>query len=319
MIQGYFYPMIRPKAEGFSYSQFGLGIQALDAATRQLPFGAKPVQQELPMAAQHAGDFFHGRQLRPHRSSTPPVQKLSRPIRRDIRPEKLEVFLQQITPHRAEIVPQQLGQTDVLLGTQVLRAFQEQPLRLRQDRLIAFGLERPRFLRPHFVDGFVQMGHDVEPIQDMNGMAGLFRNHLQVRSPHIATNIVQRVAAVPTEPPEEPQERSDCAFLPDPPQSFARGINLIDQRQVLMPALPLDLIDTNRSYARQVHMSPPPGHGHLNRSKDVIPTGVEGLGHFLPTHPLGPPRQKPGIGRGQVVFVLSPRQPLHSDAISAGI
>jgi len=31
MIQGYFYPMIRPKAEGFSDGQFGFGIQALDS------------------------------------------------------------------------------------------------------------------------------------------------------------------------------------------------------------------------------------------------------------------------------------------------
>jgi len=47
--------MIGPKAESFSDGQFGLGIQALDAATRQLPFGTKPVQQEFPMAPQHLG------------------------------------------------------------------------------------------------------------------------------------------------------------------------------------------------------------------------------------------------------------------------
>ena len=196
MIQGYFYPMIRPKAEGFSDGQFRFGIQTLDTATRQLAFGPKPVQQKLPMAAQHAGDFFHGSQLRPHRSSTPPIQKLSRPIRRGIRPEKLEVFLQQITPHRAEIVPQQFGQADVLRGTQVLRAFQEQPSRLRQNRLIALRLERPRFLGPDFIDRLVQMGHNVEPIQDMNGVAGLFRNHLQVCPPHVTTDVLQRLAAL---------------------------------------------------------------------------------------------------------------------------
>ena len=147
MIQGFFYRMIRPKAEGFSDSQFRLGIQAFNAATRQLAFGAKPVQQKLPMAPQHAGDFFHGLNLRLHCPPTPLVQKLPRPIWRGICPEKLEVFLQQIAPHRAKIVPHQLGQTDFLLGTQVLWAFQEQPPRLRQEGLIALRFKRPRFLR----------------------------------------------------------------------------------------------------------------------------------------------------------------------------
>ncbi len=313
MIQGYFHRVIRPKAERFSDGQFGLGVQALDTATRQLPFGTKPVQQELPMAAQHPSDFLHGGKLRPHRSPTPRVQKLPRPLRRRIRPEQLEVFLQQITPDRAEIVAQQLGQSDVLLGTQVLRALQEQPSCLGQDGLIALGLERPRFLRPDVINGLIQVGHDVEAIQDMNGVAGLFHNDLQVRPPHIATDVLQCLAAFRAEPPEEPQERADGALLPHPQQSFARGVNLVDQRQILMPPLPLDLIDADGADTRQIHVRPSPGHGHLHRPKDVVPTGVEGLGHLLPTQPLGPPRQKPGIGRGQVVLAICPRQPLHAD------
>ena len=311
MVQGYFHRMIRPKAEGFSGGQFRLGIQALDAATRQLPFGTKPVQQELPMATQHASHLLHRGKLGAHGSCTPGIQKLPSPIRRRIRPEKLEVFLQQITPHRAEIVTQQLGQTDFLLGTQVLRALQEQPPRLRQDGLIALGLERSGFLRAHVINGLVQMGHNVEPIQDMNGLAGLFRNDLQVWPPHVTTDILQRLAMLRAEPPEESQERSDGSLLPDPQQSLARGVNLVDQGQVLMPPLPLDLIDADGADTSKIHVRPSPGHGHVHRPKNVVPTDVESLGDLLPAQPLGPPRQKPGIGRGQVVLALCPRQPLH--------
>ena len=257
MIQGEFQRMIRPKSKGFSGGQFRFGIEALDAATRQVPFGAEPGQQQLTMPSQHAGDLLHRGELRAQGSRTSGVQKLSGPIRRRIRPEKLEVLLQQGTPHRAEIVVPQLGQPDFRLFTQIFRALQEQPPGLRRDRLIALGRERPRFLRAPFVDCLVQMGHDVEPIQDMEGLAGLFRNHAQVRLPRVTPDRVQPVAPLGADPAEEPQERPDGSLFSHPQQPRARGVTLVHQGQVLMPPLPWDLIDADGSDTSQVHVRPP--------------------------------------------------------------
>lgn len=223
------------------------------------------------MAPQHTGDLLHRSELRAHGSRTPGVQKLARPIRRGIGPEKLEVFLEQITPDRAEIVLHQLGQADFLLDTQVLRALQEPPPSLRQNRLIPLSLELPGFLGTHIIDRLVQMGRDMEPIQDMESLARLFRNHLQVRSPHVTADKLQRLVACWADPAEEPQERADGSLLPHPQQSFARGVNLVHQRQILMASLPLDLIDADRMDPREVLVRPPPAHGHLHRPEDVVP------------------------------------------------
>lgn len=54
-----------------------------------------------------------------------------------------------------------------------------------------------------------------------------------------------------------------------------------------------------------------PGNGHLDRTKDVVPTGCKDHGHLLPGQPPGPSGQKPGIGGGQVVLPLGPWDTFH--------
>ena len=44
MIQSDFQPMIGPKTVGLSGSEFGLGVETLDHAARELAFGPEPVE-----------------------------------------------------------------------------------------------------------------------------------------------------------------------------------------------------------------------------------------------------------------------------------
>ena len=81
-----------------------------------------------------------------------------------------------------------------------------------------------------------------------------------------------------------------------------------------MPLLPDDLINTDGCYVVQVAVGQPTGNGHLDRAEDVVPTGLEHLGHFLPRQPSGPAGQEPGIGGGQVVLASSPRDLFHLHA-----
>jgi len=78
-----------------------------------------------------------------------------------------------------------------------------------------------------------------------------------------------------------------------------------------MANLPLDLIDTNRLDARQVPVLASPGNGHLYRTEYVIPSRTKGFGNLLPTKPLGPTGQKPGIGLSQSMLSLRPGHPLY--------
>jgi hypothetical protein len=56
---------------------------------------------------------------------------------------------------------------------------------------------------------------------------------------------VQELAALGAKPSEEPQQRLDLAILANPEQAFAVAIDLVNQGQVAVAALPGDLIDTD--------------------------------------------------------------------------
>ncbi len=57
---------------------------------------------------------------------------------------KLEVFLEEVAPHRAQVVPEQIRQPDVLLLAEVLGTLEQQPAGVSQERCPPRGLERAR-------------------------------------------------------------------------------------------------------------------------------------------------------------------------------
>jgi hypothetical protein len=79
------------------------------------------------MTPQHAGDSLHRLNLRAHRACAPLIEEPPCPIGRGVAPKELEVLLEQVAPDRPQIVSQQLGQADLLLLAQVLRASEQQP------------------------------------------------------------------------------------------------------------------------------------------------------------------------------------------------
>ena len=94
MIQSDFRTPIRPKTEGFSGGQFCLGVETLHNTTGKLPPGPEPVEQQRPMTSQHPGHFLHRLDFRSHRFRTPPIQKLTGPVGRNVTPEELERLLE---------------------------------------------------------------------------------------------------------------------------------------------------------------------------------------------------------------------------------
>ena len=303
--------MIGSESIGFSGSQFRFVVETLNNAAGELAFGSEPVQQQRAVAPQLTGHFLHGLNLRSHRPGTPSVQELARPIGRFIGPEQLKLFLQQVAPDRLQIVAQKLRQPGLLLRRQILWPFKQQPAAISQHRLISLSLQLPSLLGTYLVDCLAQIRHDVKPIENMNRMARLFGNHLQVRFPHVAANITQLAATVLAQPAEEPQQGLHLPLLANPQQPPAVGVNLVNQRQILVPALPGDLIHADRFYPRQVLVGPTPSHRHLYRPEHMVPGRPKRPGHLFPAQPLGPARQKPGIGFGQLMFARCPRHSLY--------
>jgi len=94
VIKGYFHSFVGTKAIGSSGHHSNLVVEAFDSTSRNLAFGAEPVQQESLVGAQHASNFLHRLQTATHGPIAPVVKKSSSPDHGFVAPEVEEGFLQ---------------------------------------------------------------------------------------------------------------------------------------------------------------------------------------------------------------------------------
>ena len=94
VIKGYFHSFVGTKAIGSSGHHSNLVVGAFDSTSRNLAFGAEPIQQEFLVGAQHASDFLHRLQTATHGPIAPVVKKSSNPDHGFVAPEVEEGFLQ---------------------------------------------------------------------------------------------------------------------------------------------------------------------------------------------------------------------------------
>ena len=240
------------------------------------------------MLAQHLGDFFQWIDFGSHCLGAPIVQKPTCPIRGHVVPEQLELLLQQIPPHRLEIVLEQFRQLGFLRACQVLWALEQEPSSLGKHGLKTSLLQRPCFTCAHFVKCFAEVGHDVKAIENMHSMPCLLGNDFQVGLPHICADVLQLLAQVSSQPPEEPKQGSRPPILTNPQQTLAVVIDLVNQRQVLVPLFPGDFIDPNGSDIAKILIQPAPLNSHFHRPKNAFPGCVKSLCSFFPGKPLCP-------------------------------
>ena len=83
------------------------------------------------------------------------------------------------------VIAQQLFESPLLGGGEILGALQEAPAGLLQDGFPAMARKRPSLLGAHVVQGVVHVGDDVETIENMHGLGTALSNHPDVRSPHV--------------------------------------------------------------------------------------------------------------------------------------
>ena len=232
MIQGDSPRLISPKPKCFSGGQFCLVVEPLDHGAGTLSFCPEPVQQPGSVTSEHLGHLLHWFDLRAHGPGAPFIQKLARPIRRAVRPQKLKHLLQQVASDRLPIVLHQVGQSGPLFFRQILRPLEPQPARLGKHRLVAFRRQCLHLLCADFVNRLAQVCHDVNPVQDVHGLACLLRDHLQIGLSHVRADEIPRLAPPLAEPAKTSQQRLDRTLYPNPQQPFAMGIDLVAPCQV---------------------------------------------------------------------------------------
>src|ERR1035438_7654406 len=105
VIKGNFHSVIGAEAVGSSGDDSDFVVEALDGAVGDLFFGAKPVQNQRLMGAQHPGYLFHRFQTAPHGPEAPVVEKAAGPDYGLVLPEIGEGFLQIPGPCGGSLLP----------------------------------------------------------------------------------------------------------------------------------------------------------------------------------------------------------------------
>ena len=307
MIESNFNSPERAETVRFSGSEFQSVVETFHDTAGNSLSGPKPVEQELSVGPQYARHLFHGLDPRAHDALTPPVQKFTCPEGGDIVPEKLEVFLQQITAHRFQVVAQEVGQFNFLTRRKILRPFKQAPSGMGENRHQSLGFQFPGLLGPDLINGLVHVHGDVKAVQDMDGLAGLLGDDLEVGFPHIAADEAQLSRPLFAEHPEEAQQSSDSPVLSYPQQALAFAVDLVDDGKILVTSLPENLIDSDGKHVRQIPVFQAPLDHPFHGSEDLLPSRAEGNGGFFPRKPLGPGSKILHVGFRHRAFAVRPR------------
>jgi|LakMenEpi03Aug12_release.lakeMendotaPanAssembly.Ray.scaffolds.fasta_scaffold11791_9 hypothetical protein len=139
--------------------------------------------------------------------------------------------------------------------------------------------------------------------------AGICSAHLEIRLPHIAAD---EADALPHLGGERREESPQSLFRPllGHPEQPLHSVDLVDEREIGLAVAPLDLIDADGLYAREVPMGKAPFDRVFYGAKHVVPGRVECVGGLLPGEPLGPAGQEPAVACREMFLAVTPRHPL---------
>jgi hypothetical protein len=240
-------------------------------------------------------------------------------VGRTVGPESLEVLAQKIGARRLEVVLQKLPELHRLLGRQIRSPLQERPPRILQYRLVTILFQAAGLPGPYLIHGLAEVSHNVEAVQDVNRFARPTANDAQVRSPHIAANVLESPEDLLSQHVKEPLERVLRPGGGDPQEATTTLIDLVHQRQVPVASLVLDLIDSNGDDTAHLPMYQAPGNRMANSPIDRIPTATKNRGHLAPGQASCPPGQEPAILVGLTSFSFTPGNFLRHDAAGRAV
>src|SRR3990172_12107845 len=259
------------KAVGFSHGDFGFVVKPFDNPAGELLARAEIVEQQLAMGTHGAGKLLHRLNSRAHGLRAPLIEELAGPDGRVVIPEALERFLQQVRPDTREVVAHQVTQFKALPVGQVLRAFEQAPARMLEQRLVALLRHAARLGGSHIIEREVHLGDDVEAVPDIERGGAVLLDELQVGLPHIRADELDLLTEFFADESKNLREALLGALLADPQQPLATGFDLIDERQILMAAAILELVHADSTDLIEATVLQAPLHDILDGVEDLLP------------------------------------------------
>ena len=252
-------------------------------------------------------DWF---ELRTGGSIAPLFQIPSSPIRTAISPQHLEGFLEQVGFHALEVVLDDLVESCLLCVGEVFGILCETVLGVLEHLLVALASHPSGFTSADLIKSFVEIGHDVEAIEDVAGLRNLLGDHFQVRLPHVRTDVADLSGAFLSQHPKKAQQRMHCPLRGYMQQAAAVTLDLVDEGNVVVAFAPLPLIDTDRLDPFKTAMLQAILDHRLHRGKDRVPAGAERFSGLLPTQSTRPSGEKKFVDPAQRSLPFGPGNPL---------
>ena len=138
-------------------------------------------------------------------------------------------------------------------------------------------------------------------------MRTLFANDGQISFPHIRADKLDLRRQLRSDHDKELPECFHGSFLADPQKTDSAGIDLVHQRQILLPFGVLNLVHSNGADRSQHPMFQPKGDQIGNRIVDLVPGGAKRFGGFLPRQFASPMPKKMHVNLGRRVLPHAPR------------
>lgn len=193
MIEDDFQSSEGAESVGASGDDSDLVVESLDGAAGKFPFGEEPIEDEWLVGAEYAGDLLHGFDAAAHRALTLGVQEVPCAVVGAVGPEVLEGLLEQGGSGGGLLAGDQGVETLAGVATDSAALLEQGPAHALQqtESGVASLAQASHLASAYFVHGAVEMGDDVETVQDVKGVSDAFPDHLQVGLPHVAADKLQ--------------------------------------------------------------------------------------------------------------------------------
>src|SRR3989454_740470 len=176
----------------------------------------------------------------------------------------------------------------------------------------------PRFLGAHIIDGVIHLGDNVEAVQNVERLRTFLPDNLQIGFPHIRTDEFNFGGNLRADHLKELLKRFHRPFLADPQQT-GEIIDLIDQREVPVPACVLNFIHAHHEDRSDFPVLQAPFDNIFDGLIDLVPRRLKRDRRFLPGKLARPVREKLHVHCRQGVLPGSPGKLFHTYAAAPAI
>ena len=128
-----------------------------------------------------------------------------------------------------------------------------------------------RLVSADIIESLIHLCHDVEPVEDMEGIGALLADNLQIGLPHVGTDEDDLGGHLIADGGEKSVKGFDRSFFSHPKQARDIEIDLVNQGEIFMTLGVLDLVDADGVDGTEFAMFQSKGDDVFHRVENLFP------------------------------------------------